>query len=90
MSPSQIRYGKAMPKAMQKLSGELSMVDQPEQEDTIEIEDEGGDEAAIEASTHRIANPTEAKQHIQHLDEALKGIMAHIDGGEVKDMLKGF
>ena len=72
-----------MPKATQKSSRE-----QPEEEDIIEVGDDDDDEVAVEAGTHGVINPTEAKHHIQCLDKAREDMMARIDGGEVKDILK--
>lgn len=58
-------------------------------EDVIEVEDDEADKVEIEADTHGIANPAEAKQNVQHMGEVLQDMMTQIEGGEVKDMLKG-
>ena len=69
-----------MPKAMDKTE-----LDTREEEEIIEIE---GEEPNIEAGTHGIINPIEARHHTQCLNEALKEMMTRLEGGEIKDVLK--
>lgn len=77
-----------LPKAMQKSSGVHRTADPLEEGDIIEVEDDEINEAVIEADMHRVANTMEVKQNVWCLDEALQDMMTHIEGGEVKEMLK--
>lgn len=69
-----------MPKAMDNTE-----LDDRDEEEIIEIE---GEDPNVEAGTHGIINPIEARHHTQCLNEALQDMMIKIDGREIKDVLK--
>ena len=56
-----------------------------EEEEVIEIEDDGQEEDLV---GHGVINLIEVKHHVQRLDEALQSMMLKLSSSEIKDILK--